>query len=82
MESNKSSSLNRIFTRNMLHNFIDGNVDNVYSSVVRHYTIDADRKNNQELVSEIYCELKNNYCYIRVCRAVYCIIKYRKVMNS
>lgn len=35
METNKMSNLNRIFTRNMLRHFIDGKVDNVYSSVVR-----------------------------------------------
>ncbi len=61
MEANKMSNLNRIFTRNMLRHFIDGKVDNIYSSVVRRYTSDSDKKNNRELISEIYCELKNNY---------------------
>ncbi len=61
METNKMSNLNRIFTRNMLRHFIEGTTDNVYSSVVRRYTTDADQKNNRELISEIYCELKNNY---------------------
>ena len=61
METNKVSNLNRIFTRNMLRHFIDGKTDNVYSSVVRRYTNDAEQKNNRELISEIYCELKNNY---------------------
>ena len=45
----------------MLRHFIDGKVDNVYSSVVRRYTSNADQRNNRELISEIYCELKNNY---------------------
>lgn len=61
MGTNKMSNLNRIFTRNMLRNFIDGKEDNVYSSVVRRYIDDVEQKNNQELISEIYCELKNNY---------------------
>lgn len=61
METNKMSNLNRIFTRNMLRHFINGKVDNVYSSVVRRYTSDADQKKNRELISEIYCELKNSY---------------------
>ena len=61
METNKMSNLNRIFTRNMLRHFIDGKVDNVYSSVVRRYTSDANQKNNRQLISEIYCELKKNY---------------------
>lgn len=61
METNKMSNLNRIFTRNMLRHFIEGKVDNVYSSVIRRYTSNANQKNNRELISEIYCELKNNY---------------------
>ena len=61
METNKMSNLNRIFTRNMLRHFIEGKVDNVYSSVVRRYISNANQKNNRELISEIYCELKNNY---------------------
>lgn len=61
MESNKMSNLNRIFTRNMLRHFIDGKVDSVYSSVVRRYTSNPNQKNNRELISEIYCELKKNY---------------------
>ena len=61
MQTNKMSNLNRVFTRNMLRHFIDGKTDNVYSSVVRRYINNASQKNNQELISEIYCELKNNY---------------------
>ncbi len=61
MESNKTSNLNRIFTRNMLRHFIEGKVDNTYSSVIRRYTIKPDQKSNRQLVSEIYCELKKNY---------------------
>lgn len=61
MQTSKMNNLNRIFTRNMLRHFIDGKVDNVYSSVVRRYISDADQKNNRKLISEIYCELKNNY---------------------
>ena len=61
VETNKMSNLNRIFTRSMLRHFINGKADNVYSSVVRRYTSDADQKNNRELISEIYCELKYAY---------------------
>lgn len=45
----------------MLRYFINGKEDNVYSSVVRCYVNNADQKNNRELISEIYSELKNNY---------------------
>ena len=61
MGENKISCLNRIFTRNMLRHFIEGKIDNTYSTVIRRYIENADQKNNQELVSEIYCELKKNY---------------------
>ncbi len=61
METSKMSNLNRIFTRNMLRHFINGEVDNVYSTVVRRYTSNADQKNNRELICEIYCKLKDNY---------------------
>ena len=61
METNKMSNLNRIFTRNMLRCFMDGKVDKIYSSVVRRYVNDPSQKNNRELISEIYCELKKNY---------------------
>ena len=61
METNKMSNLNRIFTRSMLRHFINGKADNVYSSVIRRYTSDAGQKNNRELISEIYCELKYAY---------------------
>ncbi len=61
MGTSKMSNLNRVFTRNMLRCFIDGKKNNVYSSVVRRYLSSADYKNNRELISEIYCELKNNY---------------------
>lgn len=61
METNRMSNLNRIFTRKMLRYFINGKEDNVYSSVVRCYVNNADQKNNRELISEIYSELKNNY---------------------
>lgn len=61
MEANKMSNLNRFFTRNMLRHFIDRKEDRVYSSVVRRYIVDANEKNNGQLISEIYCELKKNY---------------------
>ena len=55
------SNLNRFFTRNMLRHFIYRKEDRVYSSVVRRYIVDANEKNNGQLISEIYCELKKNY---------------------
>lgn len=55
------SNLNRIFTRHMLRQFMDGKTDNVYATVVKRYISNPNQKNNRQLISEIYCELKNNY---------------------
>lgn len=55
------SNLNRIFTRNMLRHFMDGKTDNVYATVVKRYICNPNQKKNRQLISEIYCELKNNY---------------------
>lgn len=61
MENNKMSNLNGIFTRHMLRQFMDGKTDNVYATVVKRYISNPNQKNNRQLISEIYCELKNNY---------------------
>lgn len=55
------SNLNRVFTRNMLRHFMDGKTDNVYATVVKRYICNPNQKKNRQLISEIYCELKNNY---------------------
>ena len=55
------SNLNRIFTRHMLRQFMNGKTDNVYATVVKRYISNPNQKNNRQLISEIYCELKNNY---------------------
>lgn len=61
METNKMCNLNRVFTRNMLRHFMDGKTDNVYATVVKRYICNPNQKKNRQLISEIYCELKNNY---------------------
>jgi hypothetical protein len=61
MSDIKTSSLNRIFSRNTFRHLIDKAEDKTYSSVVRRYVEKPDDKNNLELISEIYTELKKNY---------------------
>lgn len=61
METLTPNGLNKIFTRNMLRHFIEGKVTDAYASVVRRYVTDPDFKNNRELISEIYSELKKNH---------------------
>lgn len=60
--SNSSmSNLNKVFTRSTLRHLIDEKKDMEYTSVIRRYASDIGEKNNRELISEIYCELKKNY---------------------
>lgn len=61
MVVNKLNALNRIFSRNTLRNLIDNEYDSSYISVVTRYSINPYEKRNEELISEIYCELKENY---------------------
>ncbi len=61
METKGKSILNRIFTRDSLSQLIDGKTNSAYTSVIRRYIMDASKKKNKELISELYCELKKNY---------------------
>ena len=61
MVPNKMNTLNRIFTRNTLRQFIEEKSDSTYISLVKRYILNPETKNNRELISEIYCELKDNY---------------------
>lgn len=61
MSKNNINILNRIFTRNTFRHWIDLTSDKTYKSVVKRYVVNPDNKNNEQLISEIYCELKNNY---------------------
>lgn len=61
MVPNKINALNRIFSRNTLRQFIEEKTDNTYISLVKRYILNPGAKNNRELISEIYCELKDNY---------------------
>lgn len=61
MEANKMSILNRFFTRTTVRHFIDGKDDGIYTSVIRRYLVDVEKKSNRKLISEVYCELKENY---------------------
>lgn len=61
LEESKTSVLSRVFTRNMLRNFLDRGNDEVFSSVIKRYVTEPNKKCNETLISEIYCELKHNY---------------------
>lgn len=61
MSENKTMLLNRIFSRNTFRQLIDEHESKTYTSVVRRYIEDYDKKNNAELISEIYSKMNQNY---------------------
>lgn len=61
MKTEKMDILNRLFTRNTIRHFIQGENDNAYTCAIKRYVSDVDKKNNKELISEVYSKLRNDY---------------------
>jgi hypothetical protein len=61
MEAGKVNTLNRVFTRNTVRHFINGNRDSSYTSAVRRYVYSTYEKSNREIIGEIYNVLKQSY---------------------
>lgn len=61
MTENKSSILNRIFSRNTFINLINLSQDKIYNAVIEKYIKDIESKKNYEIISEIYSNLRENY---------------------
>ena len=57
----KTNVLNRIFTRDTLRDLISGENMDVYYAVIKRYIDEPKNKNNREIISEIYKEIKKNY---------------------
>ena len=55
------SSLNRIFTRNMLKQFINGEYCDAYNYAVNKFTTDYISKKNKVIIEEFYNNLRKNY---------------------
>lgn len=53
--------LNRVFSRNTFKELIEENKEETYVTTIKRYVIDSEDKSNQQLISEIYQELKRNY---------------------
>jgi hypothetical protein len=53
--------LNRVFTRNTFKKLIDKQTEETYVTAIKRYIEDSGDKSNQQLISEIYQELKKNY---------------------
>ncbi len=61
MSSSNYMLLNRVFSRNIFKKLIEDNTEETYISAVKRYISDADGKDNQQLITEIYKILKNGY---------------------
>lgn len=53
--------LNRVFSRNTFKELIGRHTEETYATAIKRYINDSENKNNQQLISEIYRELKKNY---------------------
>lgn len=58
---NKTNILNRVFTRNTFHHFIDCEMDPIVCAVVKQYVKHPESKTNEKVLSEIYSILKRKY---------------------
>ena len=59
MESNLV--LKKFFTKSLIDNLIAEENSDFINYVIKRYTIDPETKNYEELISEVYCTLKNSY---------------------
>ncbi len=61
MNSSNYMLLNRVFSRNIFKNLIEGKSEETYISAIRRYINDPEGKNNLQLISEIYQTLNEEY---------------------
>lgn len=61
MEENTNIVLCRVFTRNTLKEFVEGEYGISYSSAIKKYVREPECKKNKELITEIYHEIRSNY---------------------
>jgi len=58
---NNNFLLNRVFTRNIFKELIEEHTEETYVTAIKRYVKDPENKNNKQLISEIYQELRKNY---------------------
>jgi len=61
MSTSNALVLNRIFNRSTYQSLIAGKQENSYLAAIERYVIDPEKKNNRELISDIYRVLENDY---------------------
>ena len=59
--------LNRFFTQYIFKELIDMNMNSVYKTIINDYVKDSDKKNNSEIIKDIYSYMlkyyRNEYIY-------------------
>lgn len=61
MEYGKTNILNKVFTKNTLNKWISHESTTSYVTAIKRFVNNPDGKNNGEIISEIYLNLKFNY---------------------
>ncbi|MHB8065526.1 MAG: sce7726 family protein [Ruminiclostridium sp.] len=61
MNSSNYMLLNRVFSRNIFKKLIEENEEETYITAIRRYIGEPGNKNNQQIISEIYQTLKEEY---------------------
>lgn len=61
MNTSKYLLLNRVFSRNTFKDLIEEQTDETYVAAIKRYVNNPEGKNHQQIISEIYMQLKKNY---------------------
>lgn len=61
MNANNNILLNRVFSRNTFKKLIEGYAEDTYVTAIKRYINDPKDKNNYQMISIIYKELRKNY---------------------
>ncbi|MBA9083781.1 hypothetical protein FHR92_000224 [Fontibacillus solani] len=61
MSTDNPILLNRVFTRNMLREIVDGSYSDALTTAICRYVADSSGKDNRQLISELYTVLKKQY---------------------
>lgn len=56
-----NKSINRIFTKKVIHDLVSNGSNDVYDFVVKRFLVDSEDKTNGQLISEIYAHLGKSY---------------------
>lgn len=61
MNTSKFLLLNRVFSRNTFKELMEEHTEETYAAAIKRYIDNPQEKNNQQIISEFYRQLKKNY---------------------